>query len=434
MRKNIIYALLMVLTGMLGCVEHEMVSSNTNHRKETETTPKLHKGNTRKSVPRPVLSPNQLVVRYAPQASNAYKAALRTQNHVTSFEAYACGSFDMELWTINTLAINVEGVVDNLERPENDSNVEGDRQFTFSIIHSTLLPAGPATGMWPKVRTYDEGAVNIAIIDTGFDYNLFDAPVLRETIGEVPCLADTAGYDFVHDNADIMDDHGHGTDVAKLIATELDSLGVSYQIIPVKAFDSSGQGTYWDIVRSMAYVACLSNVDIVNLSFGWYVLENQLILEDIMDYLATNSLIFSSAGNHGVNTDTGGKAHFPSGYPTGNMLAVGGYSAPYGVSPEALDEVIRLNPSSNYGEFNIDLAAPFDGYCLRYQTGSSHETVRRPQGTSFACAYATARAGMLYRPTLTANELKELVLGAAFQAEPLRHKIRDRQLLLRGYP
>lgn len=66
------------------------------------------------------------------------------------------------------------------------------------------------------VWSYNKGTgVKVAIIDTGIDYTHPDLDANYR-----------GGYDFVNDDADPKDDHGHGTHCAGIVAAEDNDIGV----------------------------------------------------------------------------------------------------------------------------------------------------------------------------------------------------------------
>ena len=72
-----------------------------------------------------------------------------------------------------------------------------------------------------------------------------------------------------------MDDHGHGTHVAGIIAAQADNglggVGVAYnvQIMPIKAAQYSGVLAASDIAEGI-YYAVAHGADVINMSFGGY--------------------------------------------------------------------------------------------------------------------------------------------------------------------
>ncbi len=89
----------------------------------------------------------------------------------------------------------------------------------------------------------------VCVIDTGIDYN--HKFISEEYIG---------GYDFVNDDSDPMDDHGHGTYVSGIIS----NIAPGAKIIAAKALDENGTGYESDIIAAIDY--CIENRDLYNIS------------------------------------------------------------------------------------------------------------------------------------------------------------------------
>lgn len=84
----------------------------------------------------------------------------------------------------------------------------------------------------------------VCVIDTGIDYNHED--LSGKYLG---------GYDFVNDDSDPMDDHGHGTYVSGIIS----SVAPGAKIIAAKALGSDGKGYESEIIAAIDY--CMENRD-----------------------------------------------------------------------------------------------------------------------------------------------------------------------------
>jgi len=146
-----------------------------------------------------------------------------------------------------------------------------------------------ATAGWEE--TTGEEEVIIAIIDTGVDLK---HPDLINKIY-------SNGYDFVNDDAEADDDHGHGTHVAGIAAAETDNnegiAGVAWncKILPVKVMDETGEGYYSWMISGIDY-ALQQGVDVINLSLGGDV--DSPNLENIIKAAFENDIIIvASAGN-----------------------------------------------------------------------------------------------------------------------------------------
>lgn len=117
--------------------------------------------------------------------------------------------------------------------------------------------------------------VRVAVIDTGIDYT---HPALGGGLGEGFKVID--GYNFVSDHADPMDDNGHGTHVAGIIAgINVDSTwqGVApdAQLLAYKVLDEDGSGRDTWVLAAIERAldpdgspATDDAVDIINLSLG----------------------------------------------------------------------------------------------------------------------------------------------------------------------
>lgn len=114
--------------------------------------------------------------------------------------------------------------------------------------HKTLVDA-LVVKMSPRNISTLKALPNVAIIDTGIDYT---HPALGGCFGE-GCKV-VAGYNFVNEDDDPMDDDGHGTHVAGIVGALSDDLrGVAPQVRlhAYKVLDNLGAGLLSDVVRSL---------------------------------------------------------------------------------------------------------------------------------------------------------------------------------------
>ncbi|MCP3682986.1 MAG: S8 family peptidase [bacterium] len=134
-----------------------------------------------------------------------------------------------------------------------------------------------------KVST-GEGA-KVAIIDSGIDY----------THGEVASrFSSNKGHDFVN-NYDPMDENGHGTHVAGIVAGSQCGVATNCTLYALRVLDADGSGSESDTMAALEW--CLKNdVDIANMSLGSPLASRAF--EDLCYYAANKGLILvAAAGN-----------------------------------------------------------------------------------------------------------------------------------------
>lgn len=139
-----------------------------------------------------------------------------------------------------------------------------------------------ADSVW-AVGTRGSGVV-VAVLGTGVRYTHVDlADHLWTNADEIPgngidddlngYVDDYLGFDFVNDDGDPRDDHGHGTFVAGLVLGD-GSAGFCSGVAPeatlmsIKVLDSLGIGDPSDIWSAIEY-AVDNGADIISLVFGW---------------------------------------------------------------------------------------------------------------------------------------------------------------------
>jgi subtilisin family serine protease len=103
-------------------------------------------------------------------------------------------------------------------------------------------------------------SVTVAVLDTGVDL------AHPEFAGRL-----VPGWDFVNDDAEPADDHGHGTWVTGVLAANADngfgSAGVDHfcSILPVKVLGSNNLGTTFDLIAGIDH-ARVNGADVINMS------------------------------------------------------------------------------------------------------------------------------------------------------------------------
>lgn len=190
------------------------------------------------------------------------------------------------------------------ENPKYDNQVN----LGLSNIPHGWTQNGKAPGGSPDVV--------IAVIDTGVDYNHID---LRNNIwvntAEIPnngkdddnngYVDDINGWDCVGNDKDPMDDNGHGTHVAGIIAAENNKeggIGVAYncKIMVLKAGNSSGYFNNSDIAEAIQY-AYMNGASVINMSFGGSNIS--VAVEDALENAYNSCVLVAAAGNDGACND-----------------------------------------------------------------------------------------------------------------------------------
>lgn len=179
-------------------------------------------------------------------------------------------------------------------------------------------------------NTAGEGTV-VAVIDTGVDYNHEDLQDniwtnSAEVSGTTGADDDHNGYvDDVHGinlidtNETPMDDHGHGTHVAGIIAMEnnnVGGVGIAYKskIMPIKAGGSDGTLYSSDIAKGIEY-AYKNGADVINMSFGSSA--HSALIENALQDAFNSCVLVAAAGNDGKPTadcPLGGQNMYPASY------------------------------------------------------------------------------------------------------------------------
>ena len=259
--------------------------------------------------------------------------------------------------------------------------------------------------------------VVIAVLDSGIDYT---HPDLIDNIwvnaGEIPAdgldndgngvVDDIHGLDARNRDGDPIDERGHGTHVAGILAAKgnnglgISGLGWSFKLMPVQIFGESGRGATSDAIYGLNYVHMMKtrygvNINITNNSWGGGSYSQAL--KDTIGLLADDGIMFvTSAGNDGTNSDY--KPYYPAGYGNANIITVGAVGPNSGTS---LDQVHRPG-FSNTGFTSVDLAAPgVDILSTKMENGLACQAdsgitgFSLCSGTSMAVPLVSATLGLL---------------------------------------
>lgn len=272
-------------------------------------------------------------------------------------------------------------------------------------MHNTGQTGGSADADIDAPEAWDltTGTTNavVAVIDTGIDYAHPDlvSNLYRNTSD---CNADGLdddgngyvddcyGIDTYNNDADPMDDHGHGTHVAGTIgATANNGTGVAgvnwvTSIMACKFLDASGSGTTAGAISCLDYIATMKDrgVNIIATNNSWGGSAYSQALRDAIDLHRQRGILFiAAAGNFGSDNDS--SLAYPCSLYLPNIVCV--------ASTDASD---NRSGFSNYGRRSVHLGAPGEGILsTTLQTQGSYTTL---SGTSMAAPHVTETAALLY--------------------------------------
>jgi len=231
------------------------------------------------------------------------------------------------------------------------------------------------------LETGDFAEVLVAIIDSGIEYTHPDLSAQYVALG----------YDWYNNDSDPMDDYGHGTHCAGIVAATINnSVGIAgvanVKIMAEKFLSSGGSGNAIGAALSITH-AVDAGADILSNSWGGGAPD--ILIEDALKYAAANDVvIIASAGNSGSDM-----ANYPAYYPEA-------------ISVSATDVSDNLAGFSTYGS-TIEIAAP--GVDIYSTVPVSQGSYAYKSGTSMACPHVSGVAALIKSafPTWSAERIRE---------------------------
>lgn len=170
-----------------------------------------------------------------------------------------------------------------------------------------------ADKVWSTLGSRGKG-ITVAIIDTGIDYM---HPALGGGFG--PAFKVIGGWDFVNNDADPLDDAGHGTHVAGIVAGQSETItGVAPEasLIAYKVLGATGSGKESNVIAAVERAAdpnqdgnTSDHVDVANLSLGGSGNPDDPGSQAIDNATAAGVTFAIAAGNSGVAPDKGAAFH-----------------------------------------------------------------------------------------------------------------------------
>lgn len=284
-------------------------------------------------------------------------------------EAYASSPWEMvqsiPLRDIDVMTWKDDGYIVSLKTPYKGKKKWVYKEPDYIRSASGKLNEGPVEEVYnpfeqigidvlmKEVENID-GTVTVAIIDSGIDRSL---EIFNNRLVD--------GYDYVNDDDEPEDAHGHGTSVAGIIARGTPE---QVKLMPIRVLGKDGKGSDYAIAKAI-YYAINNDAKVINLSLAGIGRSDHLN-RAMNKALEKGIIIVAGAGNDCIDT----KHVYPAGKK--EIIVV-----------SAVDTQGEISLFSNYGD-SIDIAAPgeeidalADGY--------------KEKGTSLAAPFITAIGAML---------------------------------------
>jgi hypothetical protein len=358
--------------------------------------------------------PNTLAQFTTVQAQDSFRNALREELGVELIEQCLCG--DIELWSLSdTTRTMLESNGKGTKRAA--SSASGKPQLlsadpNYPLLGSSSNPSSSNVNL-PAGSGNSTAKTLVAIIDSGVDYDYSAlTPYISEGASSTStCLPNALfGYNFVDDNNNAIDDHGHGTSIAGIVTgisqqsilPDTGSMKTDIGILPLKYTDKNGSGSLFHAACALRYAADYerptatggtAKVRVINTSWGYYG-DPCIVLENVILYAGEDCdiLIVASAGNDGLQVHGNMEnRHWPSNSIWGpsNPDAVDNILSVAGLTPGGNN----LNMQSNYSNIHIDLAAPWNENTTLAGSANGFNGVG---GTSFSAPQVSRAAALLF--------------------------------------
>lgn len=240
----------------------------------------------------------------------------------------------------------------------------------------------------------------IGVLDSGLDYTheLFENRVVDTTFN----MSESGNEN------DCMDDNGHGSAVAGVIAL---STPENVKIKPYKVIDADGYVSLSVFTAAMETILASNDLpDIMNISLGGYLFEENMSIEtELVERLVARGVtVCVSSGNDNLPVEYCTPADCDT------AITVGAY-----------DYTDHICSFSNYGE-KVDVAAPgYDVYTYDFYTENHYtEQYYGQVGTSFACPFVSAACAyiLMQNPGLSPEEVKEELKASAIDMGEDEHQ------------
>jgi thermitase len=223
---------------------------------------------------------------------------------------------------------------------------------------------------------------------------------------------DVHGWNFVQNNHNLVDNHGHGTHIAGIVGAEggnkygVTGVAPKVSLMVLKYFDpQSASNNLVNTIKAFNY-AIQMNAHIINYSGGGTEFSEDEFLA-VKRAEQKGILFVAAAGNERANSDY--NKYYPADYDLDNIISV-----------TALNPGLRVLSSSNYGVHTVDIAAPGENIYSTYLS----QQFRTMTGTSQATAFVSGVAALLmaHNRDFDAKAVRKYILRTGDSLEWLKSK------------
>ena len=291
-----------------------------------------------------------------------------------------------EQWGLHNLGQRVNGATGtadaDMDAPEAWDVTTADAAVAIAVVDSGVSRTHPdlAPNTWSNVGETGSARESNGVDDDGNGY-----------------VDDVVGWDWVDGERDPSDPNGHGTHVAGTAGARGDNaIGVTgaawhASLMALRVLDSDGSGTVADAVAAYAYAGA-QGARIVNASFGGPGFSRA----EYDAIRVTRQVLFvAAAGNDGSDNDV--TPQYPCSYDLPNVVCV--------AATGARDALAGF---SNRGSRSVDLGAPGTSILSTWPGGYAYSS-----GTSMAAPHVAgaAAAYLAHRPAAAPPAVRDALLA-----------------------
>jgi subtilisin family serine protease len=291
-----------------------------------------------------------------------------------------------------------------------------------ATVEDNILQIG-ADQVWSMTDSHGSNVrgtgIIVAVIDTGIAYT---HPDLGGGFG--PSYKVIGGYDFHNKDSDPMDDNGHGTHVAGIIAASgvLTGVAPGAKLLAYKALGSDGSGSMSNVILGVERAMdpnddgnTADHANVISMSLGGSGDVNDPICKAVQSAIDAGVVVVVAAGNSGPSMGTvASPGVAPNAITVGAINETGALAS---FSSRGVPNSLTIKPEISAPGVNILSTVPYSG--TKHSSSSGYSSM---SGTSMATPHVSGAVALLLQlhPLWTPAQVKSaLISGSSELAEPL---------------